>query len=80
MLVLSRKSGESIMIGDEIELVVLGAEGDTVKLGIRAPKQIEIYRKEVYLAIRESNQEASQSIVSPEHLLNLIKNSELIRK
>lgn len=59
MLVLSRKKGESIMISDTIEIVVLESEGDIVKLGIKAPKNVEIYRKEIYLAIQESNKEAS---------------------
>ncbi|GIP51602.1 carbon storage regulator CsrA [Paenibacillus vini] len=59
MLVLSRKKGESIIISDDIEIIVLESEGDTVKLGIKAPKDVEIHRKEIYLAIQESNKEAS---------------------
>ncbi|MEF2968078.1 carbon storage regulator CsrA [Paenibacillus sp. M1] len=59
MLVLSRKKGESIIISDNIELVVLEVEGDTVKLGIQAPKNVEIHRKEIYIAIQKSNVEAS---------------------
>jgi len=62
MLVLTRKKGESIMIGDQIELVVLGTEGDTVKLGIRAPKHIDIFRKEVYDVIGESNRQAAKPV------------------
>ena len=58
MLVLARKKGESIMIGDHIEIVVLGTEGDTVRVGIRAPKHVEVFRKEIYLTIQESNKEA----------------------
>ncbi|MEK0313766.1 carbon storage regulator CsrA [Cohnella sp. 56] len=58
MLVLSRKKGESIVIGHDIELVVLGTEGDTVRLGIKAPRSVEVYRKEIYDAIQESNREA----------------------
>lgn len=58
MLVLSRKKGESIVIGHDIELVVLGTEGDTVRLGIKAPRSVEVYRKEIYEAIQESNREA----------------------
>lgn len=61
MLVLSRKSDESIIIGGNIEVVVLGVEGDTVKLGIRAPKEVDIYRKEIYLNIQASNREAVQT-------------------
>lgn len=73
MLVLSRKIGESIMIGDEIELVVLGSEGDTIRLGINAPKQVEIYRKEVYEMIQQSNKDASKLVVNPENLRNMMK-------
>lgn len=64
MLVLSRKSDESIIIGGEIEVVILGIEGDVVKLGIKAPRDVEIYRKELYLTIQASNQEAAQANVS----------------
>jgi len=61
MLVLTRKKGETIMIGDHIELVVLGMEGDSVKLGISAPKHVQVFRKEIYDAIQQSNKEASQT-------------------
>ncbi|GGF91509.1 carbon storage regulator CsrA [Paenibacillus abyssi] len=61
MLVLARKKGETIMIGDNIELVVLGTEGDTVRLGIKAPKSVEVYRKEIYDAIQQENKEALQT-------------------
>ncbi|CAH1209580.1 Translational regulator CsrA [Paenibacillus auburnensis] len=58
MLVLSRKKGESIVIQDQIELTILSVEGDTVKVGISAPKHVDIFRKEVYLSIQESNRES----------------------
>ncbi|OIN67172.1 carbon storage regulator [Exiguobacterium sp. KRL4] len=61
MLVLKRKAGEAIQIGDDIELTILAIEGDQVKLGINAPRQIDIHRKEIYLAIQDENAEASQS-------------------
>ena len=61
MLVLKRKTGEAIQIGDDIELTILAIEGDQVKLGINAPRQIDIHRKEIYLAIQDENAEASQS-------------------
>jgi carbon storage regulator len=73
MLVLARKKGESIMIGDQIEIVILSTEGDTVRIGIKAPKQIEVYRKEIYEDIQESNKEASIRPVSPMHLGKLMK-------
>jgi carbon storage regulator len=58
MLVLSRKKGESIVIQDQIELTILSVEGDTVKVGISAPKHVDIFRKEVYLSIQEANRES----------------------
>lgn len=64
MLVLSRKVGESIMIGDSIEICILATEGETVRIGIKAPKEIEVHRQEIYLSIQQSNKEASQSRIS----------------
>ncbi|GBF76281.1 carbon storage regulator [Paenibacillus sp. 598K] len=68
MLVLSRKSDESIIIDGKIEVVVLGIEGDVVKLGIKAPKEIDIYRKEIYLTIQNLNQAALQTPASLKQL------------
>jgi len=48
MLVLTRKVGQSIVIGDEIEVVVLEVRGEQVRIGIRAPKNVSVHRKEVY--------------------------------
>ena len=58
MLVLSRKTKQSIVIGDDIEITIVSIEGEQVKLGINAPKHVEIHRKEIYLAIQEANKEA----------------------
>lgn len=58
MLVLTRKSNQSIMIGDEIEVSVLSVVGEKVRIGIQAPRDVPVYRKEVYLEIRR-NEEAS---------------------
>lgn len=58
MLVLTRKLNESIMIGNDIEITILAVEGEKIKLGINAPKQIEIHRKEVYLSIQQENNQA----------------------
>ncbi len=52
MLVLTRKSNQSIMIGDEIEVSVLAVTGEKVRLGIEAPKSVPVFRKEVYLEIQ----------------------------
>lgn len=61
MLILSRKKEESIMIGDNIEIVVVDIDEGKVKLGIRAPKDIEIHRREIYEEIQKSNKEAANS-------------------
>ena len=59
MLVLTRKAGESIVIGDNIEITVIETKGDQIKLGIKAPKEVEIHRKELYEAIQQANQQAA---------------------
>lgn len=74
MLVLTRKLKEAIQIGDDIEVVVLAIDGDQVKLGIRAPKHIDVHRKEVYLAIQAENNAASlASITSLQQLSDQLK-------
>ena len=62
MLALTRKKGESIVVGDNIEVVVLGITGEQVRLGIIAPKNVTVHRKEVYEQIQVENQQAQQSI------------------
>lgn len=69
MLVLTRKNGETIKIGDDIEITIVSAKSDQVKIGIKAPKNIEILRKEIYEQIQEENQQASKDISSM--LMNL---------
>ncbi|MBN1649087.1 MAG: carbon storage regulator CsrA [Spirochaetales bacterium] len=61
MLILARKKDESIIIGDKIELSIIDIKGDQVKLGIKAPPEIKIYRTEVFLAIQRENQEAAKA-------------------
>lgn len=69
MLVLTRKNGESIKIGDDIEITILSLKNDQVKIGISAPKNVEVYRKEVYEQILVENQIASKDVSG---LLNFI--------
>lgn len=73
MLALSRKTNESIIIGNDIEITVLEVKGDQVKIGISAPKSVSIYRKEIYLQIKESNREAAQTVASDELLKKLFQ-------
>ncbi|MGB6061984.1 MAG: carbon storage regulator CsrA [Candidatus Aquilonibacter sp.] len=58
MLVLSRKINQSIMIGDDVRIVIVAVDRDQVKLGIEAPRAVPVHRSEVYEEIRKANQEA----------------------
>ena len=61
MLVLTRKKGQSIMLGDRIEISVVEINGDAVRIGIRAPRETTIYRREIYEAIQDENIRASKA-------------------
>ncbi len=62
MLVLTRKSNQSIMIGDDIEITVLSIMGEKVRIGIQAPRDIPVFRKEVYLEIQAERGQVSASV------------------
>ena len=62
MLVLTRKKGESIQIGNDIEITIAAIKGDQVKIGINAPKNVEIHRKEVWVEIQSENTAASAEV------------------
>ena len=59
MLVLSRKKGQAIMIGEDIEISVVDIQGDQVRIGINAPRNVAVHRKEVFLEIQEENRKAA---------------------
>ena len=61
MLALSRRRNESLVIDNCIEITVLDVRGDQVKIGIKAPKDVPVYRKEVYLQIQEANKQALEA-------------------
>jgi len=73
MLALTRKIGESIIIGNDIEIKVLEVKGDQVKIGIEAPRSVQVHRKEIYIQIQEANKEAIESKGSIEDIKNLFK-------
>ncbi len=73
MLALSRKSNEAIMIGNDIEISILEIRGDQVKIGINAPKNVPISRKEIFLQIEEENKKAVEQEQSPEAIKELFK-------
>lgn len=58
MLILKRKIGQSLMIGEEIEIVVLERDGEGVRLGVRAPRSVKVYRKEIFDEIEAANRSA----------------------
>ncbi|HOS96422.1 MAG TPA: carbon storage regulator CsrA [Deltaproteobacteria bacterium] len=60
MLILTRKVGESVAIGDDIQVSIVEIKGSQVKIGIRAPKEVSVHRQEIYLKIQEENLRAAQ--------------------
>lgn len=78
MLILDRKENQSIMIGDDIEITIVNIKGDHAKIGISAPSQIKVYRKEIFEEIQKANVEAAKvkpaDIKDIDKLLNKKKN------
>jgi len=72
MLILTRKSGESITIGDDVKITVVEVKGKQVRIGIDAPRSYTIHREEVYISIQEENRRAAEksplSLVGLKHL------------
>ena len=64
MLALSRKKNEAIIINNNIEITILEIKGDQVKIGVSAPKEVPVYRKEVYVQIQEANKESMSNDLS----------------
>ena len=59
MLVLSRRPGESVMVGHDVVITVLEVRGDVVRVGIKAPREVQVHREEVYLELQKANQAAA---------------------
>jgi carbon storage regulator len=59
MLILSRRPGESVAIGDDVVVTVVGVSGNQIRLGITAPREVRVLREEIYKAMREENQAAA---------------------
>ncbi len=72
MLALSRKQNEAIVMGNDIEITVLEIKGDQVKIGINAPKSVPVYRKELYVQIKDANKEAIEQANTIEALKGLL--------
>ena len=77
MLVLTRKVGESIRIGDEIEIVVTAVDQNKVRIGVKSPRSIPVYREELYRRIQMENQQASGVGMNDlDEMLKIVKTSE----
>lgn len=77
MLILTRKSGEGIRIGDSITIRIIEIRGNQVRLGVEAPKNISVHREEIYELIQDQNTLAAQSSpVDPEELTNIWKSHQ----
>ncbi|MGD9581386.1 MAG: carbon storage regulator CsrA [Vampirovibrionia bacterium] len=63
MLVLTRKTGQKLIIGDNIEIIVLDTKGDSVKIGIKAPKNITVYREEIFEEIKKANKQSTRNVL-----------------
>ena len=76
MLILTRKLGESIAIGDDIKIVILDIKGRQVRIGVQAPRQTKVHREELYQAIMEQNKISAHShSVQIEDILSKLKSS-----
>lgn len=80
MLILSRKKNEVLRIGNDILLTVIDIQGDQVRLGIAAPREVQILRQELYEAVKDSNAQAAQTVQNTEGLVFFKKKTKLDRK
>ena len=72
MLALSRKQNEAIVVGNDIEITILEIKGEQVKIGVTAPKSVPVYRKELYVQIKDANKEAIEQANAVEALKGLL--------
>jgi carbon storage regulator len=80
VLILTRKLGESITIGDNVKITVLGIIGKQVKLGINAPDKVSVHREEIYKKIQEENRHASLALKEDlQEVANLLKSKRIKR-
>jgi len=80
MLVLTRKSNQSIMIGDDIEVSVLAIMGEKVRIGIEAPRSVPVFRKEVYLEIQQDSSSPDEDRKAVDEALQSLQSKEPKRK
>jgi carbon storage regulator len=66
MLILTRRVGETLMIGDEVTVTVLGVKGNQVRIGINAPKDVAVHREEIYMRIKREHESGTAAPASPD--------------
>jgi len=76
MLVLTRRAGESVMIGDDVVITVLETRGDVIRLGIQAPRDVQVHREEVYKELQAANREAASPTEDAVRALTKMFNKE----
>lgn len=77
MLVLTRRKGESVLIGDKVEITIVEIQGDKIKIGVSAPKKIEVLRKELVSQAKDANKEAAFAEVGLDILGKAVKKKEI---
>lgn len=77
MLVLTRRRGESVLIGDKVEITIVEIQGDKIKIGVSAPKKIEVLRKELVSQAKDANKEAAFAEVGLDILGKAVKKEKI---
>ena len=76
MLILTRRAGETLMIGDDVTITVLGVKGNQVRIGVNAPKDVSVHREEIYQRIQQEKSHQSKSVPSEDDIGNQLPRTQ----